>query len=68
VHVGTLLRGDGLAVEIRDEESGITHVQSEHFNAARQTLPPYLSETPRIVNTTFPQDDWYLLGEMAVQK
>jgi quinol monooxygenase YgiN len=52
----------------RDEESGIAHVQSEHFKAAQQTLPPYLAETPRIVNTTVPQDDWSLLGEMAVQK
>ena len=42
------------------------HVQSDHFKKAQQTLPPYLAHTPRIVNFTIPQDDWSLLGEMAV--
>jgi hypothetical protein len=41
-------------------------VQSAHFRAAQQTLPPHLIETPRIVNANVPQDDWSLLGEMAV--
>jgi hypothetical protein len=31
-------------------------------------LPPYLAETPRIVNRTVPQDDWSGLGELAVQR
>jgi hypothetical protein len=31
-----------------------------------QTLPPHLAQTPRIVNVTVEQDDWSLLGEMAV--
>lgn len=34
--------------------------------AAQQTLPPHLIETPRIVNANIPQDDWALLGEMAI--
>jgi quinol monooxygenase YgiN len=50
----------------RDQEAGIAHVQSAHFRAAQQTLPPHLVETPRIVNATIQQDDWSLLGEMAV--
>ncbi|MEE3921793.1 hypothetical protein V2I01_36560 [Micromonospora sp. BRA006-A] len=33
---------------------------------AQRTLPPHLAETPRIVNTTVPQQDWSRLGEMAV--
>lgn len=49
-----------------DDAAGAAHVQSEHFRNARQTLPPHLAETPRIVNMTIPQDDWSLLGEMAV--
>ncbi|GAA2614225.1 putative quinol monooxygenase [Streptomyces roseoviolaceus] len=49
-----------------DDEAGAAHVQSAHFKAAQQTLPPHLVETPRIVNATIPQDDWALLGEMAV--
>ncbi|MUL43049.1 antibiotic biosynthesis monooxygenase [Streptomonospora sp. PA3] len=49
-----------------DADAGAAHVGSEHFKTAQRTLPPHLAETPRIVNTTVPQDDWSLLGEMAV--
>ncbi|MGW7260745.1 putative quinol monooxygenase [Streptomyces sp. NPDC054834] len=55
-----------LVEAFRDDEAGVAHVQSAHFKAAQQTLPPHLVETPRIVNATVPQDDWSLLGEMAV--
>ncbi|MGI5490512.1 putative quinol monooxygenase [Microtetraspora malaysiensis] len=55
-----------LVEAFRDDAAGAAHVQSEHFREAQRTLPPYLAETPRIVNTTVPQDDWSLLGEMAV--
>jgi quinol monooxygenase YgiN len=50
----------------RDDAAGAAHVQSEHFRNAQRTLPRYLAETPKIVNFTIPQDDWSLLGEMAV--
>jgi quinol monooxygenase YgiN len=50
----------------RDDAAGAAHVQSEHFKNAQRTLPPYLVQTPRIVNFSIPQDDWSLLGEMAV--
>lgn len=56
-----------LVEAFRDDEAGAAHVQSEHFGAARRTLPPHLAETPRIVNASIPQDDWSLLGEMAVE-
>jgi hypothetical protein len=39
-----------------------------HFKTARQTLPPHLAETPRVINFTIPQDDWSELGEMAVSQ
>ncbi|MGW0810209.1 putative quinol monooxygenase [Nonomuraea sp. NPDC002799] len=55
-----------LVEAFRDGEAGAAHVQSAHFKQAQQTLPPYLAETPRIVNATVPQDDWSELGEMAV--
>lgn len=55
-----------LVEAFRDDEAGAAHVQSDHFTTARQTLPPHLAETPRIVNFTVPQDDWSRLGEMAV--
>jgi quinol monooxygenase YgiN len=50
----------------RDDQSGAAHVQSEHFKAAQKALPPYLAETPKIVNMTVPQDNWSSLGEMTV--
>lgn len=55
-----------LVEAFRDEEAGSTHVGSEHFKTAQQELPPYLVETPRVINVNTPQDDWSLLGEMAV--
>jgi quinol monooxygenase YgiN len=55
-----------LVEAFRDGDAGVAHVQSEHFKKAQRTLPPHLVETPRIVNVTVPQDDWSLLGEMAV--
>ncbi|PXY35451.1 putative quinol monooxygenase [Prauserella flavalba] len=55
-----------LVEAFRDPDAGAAHVQSEHFKTAQRALPRYLAETPRIVNTTVPQDDWSELGEMAV--
>lgn len=56
-----------LVEAFRNADAGAAHVQSAHFKAAQQTLPPHLAETPRIVNAELEQDDWSLLGEMAVQ-
>jgi quinol monooxygenase YgiN len=55
-----------LVEAFRDGDAGAAHVQSAHFKEAQQTLPRYLAQTPRIVNFTIPQDDWSLLGELAV--
>jgi quinol monooxygenase YgiN len=55
-----------LVEAFRDDAAGAAHVQSEHFRNAQRSLPPHLAQTPRIVNVTVPQDDWSLLGEMAV--
>lgn len=55
-----------LVEAFRDDAAGAAHVQSEHFKEAQRALPPYLAETPRVVNMSIPQDDWSLLGEMAV--
>ncbi|GAB3156886.1 putative quinol monooxygenase [Micromonospora sonneratiae] len=55
-----------LVEAFRDDAAGAAHVRSEHFRKAQETLPPHLVETPKIVNTTVGQDDWSLLGEMAV--
>jgi quinol monooxygenase YgiN len=55
-----------LVEAFRDQEAGVAHVTSAHFKEAQRTLPRHLVHTPRIVNVTVPQDDWSLLGEMAV--
>ncbi len=55
-----------LVEAFRDGEAGGAHVSSDHFKQAQRTLPPHLAETPRIINTTIAQDDWSLLGEMAI--
>jgi len=55
-----------LVEAFRDGAAGGEHVTSDHFKKARETLPPHLAETPRIVNVEVPQDHWSLLGEMAV--
>jgi quinol monooxygenase YgiN len=56
-----------LVEAFRDGEAGGAHVNSDHFRAARQALPPHLAATPKIVNFEVPQDDWSALGELAVE-
>ena len=55
-----------LVEAFRDGDAGGAHVRSEHFRAAQSALPPFLAETPRIVNFEVPGEDWSRLGEMEV--
>lgn len=55
-----------LVEAFRDGEAGGAHVSSDHFKQAQETLPPYLAETPRVVNCEVPGTDWSELGEMQV--
>jgi quinol monooxygenase YgiN len=57
-----------LVEAFRDDEAGGAHVRSDHFRAAQRDLPPHLAETPRIVNSSVPQDGWSELGEMRVER
>ena len=57
-----------LVEAFRDPDAGGAHVQSEHFQAAREELPPYLAETPRIINFEVPGTEWSELGELAVDR
>jgi quinol monooxygenase YgiN len=52
----------------RDDDAGAAHVQSDHFNAAMQDLPPYLASTPLIINTKAAGEGWSELGELAVRE
>ncbi|WP_410661200.1 putative quinol monooxygenase [Amycolatopsis sp. lyj-112] len=56
-----------LVEAFRDDDAGAAHVGSAHFRAARSDLPPYLAETPRIINAKIDQDGWSELGELAVE-
>jgi quinol monooxygenase YgiN len=59
--------GEYVLIEaFRDGEAGAAHVQSDHFQAARKELPPHLTATPLIINTTVDAEGWSDLGELAV--
>jgi quinol monooxygenase YgiN len=55
-----------LVEAFRDDEAAGAHVRSAHFRQAQKTVPPHLLETPRIINTRVPQNDWSSLTEMEV--
>jgi quinol monooxygenase YgiN len=55
-----------LVEAFRDGDAGAAHVQSDHFTAARQSMPAHLVETPQVVHAALDQEDWSELGEMAV--
>jgi quinol monooxygenase YgiN len=57
-----------LVEAFRDGAAGGEHVGSDHFKQAQETLPPYLAETPRIVNFEVPGTEWSELGEMRVSR
>ena len=50
----------------RDGAAGVEHVNSANFKRAMQTMPVALAETPRIVNTEVPGEEWSLMGELEV--
>jgi quinol monooxygenase YgiN len=53
-------------VEAFQDDAAEAHVTSDHFKQAQADLPPYLVETPRIVNFQVDGADWSELGEMTV--
>ena len=55
-----------LVEAFRDDTAAGEHVNSRHFRDAQRDLPPHLSRTPDIVNSTVPQDGWSELGELRV--
>ncbi|HEU5038880.1 MAG TPA: putative quinol monooxygenase [Nocardioides sp.] len=54
-------------VEAFQDDAAEAHVTSDHFKQAQVDLPPYLVETPRIVNFQVPGTEWSELGEMRVE-
>jgi quinol monooxygenase YgiN len=49
-----------------DGDAGVQHVNSDHFQAAIQRLPPFVVKTPEIVNVMVPGTEWSALAEMTV--
>ena len=56
-----------LLTEAFQDDAAAAHVNSDHFKAAVQAIPPALTETPRIINATIDgATDWSRMGEMTV--
>ena len=56
-----------LVEAFRDGDAGGAHVGSDHFKQAQADLPPYLQETPKVVNFEIEGTTWSELGEMQVR-
>lgn len=54
-------------VEAFQDDAAEAHVNSDHFKAAQETLPPHLVETPKVVNFQVDGEQWSELGELAVE-
>ena len=58
-------RNEWVLVEaFRDADAGAAHVTTPHFRQAMDTLPDYIRETPKIINTSLEQDDWSRMAEL----
>lgn len=55
-----------LVEAFRDDAAAVAHVRSEHFTGAMRDLQPFLTSTPRIINTVIDGEDWSLMGELTV--
>jgi quinol monooxygenase YgiN len=55
-------------IEAFQDDAAAAHVRSDHFKRAQAELPPFLEETPRVVNTTIEGTEWSELGELAVRR
>lgn len=55
-----------LVEAFRDAEAGAEHVRAEHFRQGLEAMRDALAETPRIVNTEVPGEDWSRMSELSV--
>ena len=55
-------------VEAFQDDAAEAHVTSDHFKQAQVDLPPYLQDTPRVVNFQVDGTEWSELGEMEVSR
>lgn len=55
-----------LVEAFRDGAAPAAHVESEHFKAAMELIPPMLARTPEIINVHVDGDDWSQMAELSV--
>lgn len=53
-------------VEAFDDDAAGTHVNSDHFTTAMETMPQALVSTPKIINQSIEADGWSEMGELSV--
>lgn len=53
-------------LEAFKDDAAEAHVGSDHFKKAMADMPQWLAETPRILNTVVPGEEWNLMGELQV--
>ncbi len=53
-----------LVEAFRDDAAGAAHVHSAHFTRAMETMPPYVSAVPKIINVQVPGEGWSAMAEV----
>jgi quinol monooxygenase YgiN len=52
----------------RDPDAGAQHVGSDHFRAAVEMLPDYVSATPEIISESISATGWSLMAEVQPRR
>ncbi|MBX7434893.1 antibiotic biosynthesis monooxygenase [Mycobacterium sp. Y57] len=55
-----------LVEAFRDQDAGVAHVRSAHFQAGLDAMRPALTRTPQIIHTEIDADGWSQMGELQI--
>lgn len=55
-----------LVEAFRDQQAGVEHVRSAHFQAGLDAMRPLLTRTPHIVHADIEADGWSEMGELRI--
>jgi quinol monooxygenase YgiN len=55
-----------LVEAFQDQQAGVAHVNSEHFQAGLDAMRPALARTPQIINVEIASDGWAEMGELQI--
>jgi quinol monooxygenase YgiN len=53
-------------LEAFKDDAAEAHVGSDHFKKAMVDMKQWITETPRILNTVVPGEEWNSMGELQV--